>query len=74
MKILSWNTRGLGDASKRLAIKRLLKTLNPDLVLIQETKQDAFYIDIIKTLQSLKNVGWTFVESIGRSSGILTVG
>jgi len=70
MKILTWNTRGLGDRSKRMVIKRSLKRLNPDLVLIQETKKDSIDINIIKELWSSKDIGWAFVEAIGRSGGI----
>ena len=73
MKILAWNTRGLGDKSKRMVIKRSLKRLNPDLVLIQETKKDSIDINIIKELWSSKDIGWSFVEAIGRSGGMLTM-
>ena len=73
MKILAWNTRGLGDKSKRMVIKRSLKRLNPDLVLIQETKKDSIDINIIKELWSSKDIGWAFVEAIGRSGGMLTM-
>lgn len=37
MKIVSWNTRGLSDVSKRLALKRFLKKHNSDLCLIRES-------------------------------------
>lgn len=59
--------------TKRLAIKRLLQKLNPDLVLIQETNRDTFDMDVIKALWSLKDVGWSFVEAFGESGGILTM-
>lgn len=63
MKIVSWNT----------ALKHLLKKINLDLVLIQETKRDLFDIDFIKSLWSSKDVGWVFVEAYGKSGGILTM-
>lgn len=42
MKIISWNSRGLGDTSKRLEIRKLIRKINPDMVLIQETKKKDF--------------------------------
>lgn len=39
MKIVSWNIKGLGDYSKPLAVKHLNMKINPELVLIQETKK-----------------------------------
>lgn len=73
IKILSWNTRELVDQSKHLALKRSLKKLNPNLVLIQETKRDTFDSSIIRALWSSKDIGWTFVEAYGKTGGILTM-
>lgn len=73
MKIVSWNTREFGDASKWLAFKRFLKKHNPDLVQIQESKRDEFDIVFIKSFWSSKDIGWEFVESFGKSGGVLTM-
>lgn len=73
MKIISWNTRGLKAASKRLALKNFLKKHNPELVLIQESKCEEFDITFIKSIWSSKDIGWEFVESFGKSGGILTM-
>ncbi|RVW76917.1 hypothetical protein CK203_051555 [Vitis vinifera] len=40
MKILSWNTRGLGSRKKRRTVRRFLSTQNPDVVMLQETKRE----------------------------------
>ena len=40
MKILSWNTRGLGSRKKRRTMRRFLSTQNPDVVMLQETKRE----------------------------------
>lgn len=58
MKIVSWNTRGLSDVSKRLALKRFVKKHNPNLVLIQESKRDEFDAAFIKSLWRSKEIGW----------------
>lgn len=56
-----------------MAIRRLLKKFNPEVVLIQETKQEDFNLEIFKSLWSLKEVGWFNVEAYGGSGGILTM-
>jgi exonuclease III len=38
MKVISWNCRGLGSKMKEEAMKALIKTENPDIMLVQETK------------------------------------
>ena len=73
MKIISWNTRGIMGQSKQLDIKNLLKKLNPDIVLIQETKRKEIDSCIIKALWSSKGIGWELVEAIGRSRGLLII-
>ena len=74
MKILSWNTRGLRDHSKQMTLKRMLQTLNSDLVLIQETKRDSFDPNIIKLLWSSNEVGWIFIEAYGKLEVYLLCG
>ena len=39
MKIISWNTRGLGSRKKRRVVKDFLRSEKPDVVMIQETKK-----------------------------------
>ncbi|RVW60289.1 hypothetical protein CK203_084077 [Vitis vinifera] len=40
MKIISWNTRGLGSKNKRRVVKDFLRSEKPDVVMIQETKKE----------------------------------
>ena len=40
MKIISWNVRGLGSRNKRRMVKDFLRSENPDIVMIQETKKE----------------------------------
>ena len=42
MKVVSWNYRGLGGSSKVEALKYIVKTEKPDILLIQETKMPKF--------------------------------
>jgi exonuclease III len=38
MKVVSWNCRGLGQAEKKEALRKLIRTEKPQILLIQETK------------------------------------
>ena len=40
MKIINWNTRGLGSRNKRRVVKYFLRSENSDVVMIQETKKE----------------------------------
>jgi len=50
MKVISWNCRGLGSKMKEEAMRSLIMTENPDIMLVQETKLEENYF-----LQSSKN-------------------
>ena len=40
MQYVSWNGRGLGSTIKEEAIRDLVKTMMPEVLLIQETKME----------------------------------
>ena len=63
----------VGDESKKLALRRSLMKLNPDLVLIRKTKRDSSDSAFIKELWSSKDIGWAFVQAISKSRGILSM-
>eukprot|EP00253_Pinus_taeda_P034292 PITA_34292 len=51
MKIVSWNYRGMGSKVKEEAIKSLIRSDSPDILLIQETKlEDKAFLHIGKNL------------------------
>lgn len=53
------------------ALKKLLQNQCPDVVLMQETKREHFDNSFIKLLWSSKEIGWSFVESLGKSGDII---
>jgi hypothetical protein len=61
----------LANPSKKLAIKRLIESLKPSIILLQE-----IMIEGEKTIQELSKFlsGWdfNFIDAIGRSSGNIT--
>ena len=51
MKIVSWNCRGMGSRIKEEAIKSLMRSESPDILLIQETKmEDKAFLHVVKKL------------------------
>jgi len=69
MKCLSFNYRGLASNPKKLALKRLIETKPPDIILLQETLGMADQIS--HTLQNIIP-NWSFValDVVGRFGGL----
>ena len=73
MKIISWNTRGLGSRNKRRVAKDFLRSENPDVVIIQETKKEKCDRRFVGSVWTVKNKEWVAFPACGASSGILIV-
>jgi len=71
MKVLSWNSRGLGHPSKIAALRDLLHNEKPEIMLIQETKQDQQ--EMKKIIDHQKQYLGTISSSRGASGGIVTI-
>ena len=71
MRILSLNVRGLGGSTKQKSLRHLIKSLSPNLVLLQETMTSSY-----PTLFAFSKLcpGWEFcaLNSNGLSGGILS--
>jgi exonuclease III len=72
MIVLSWNCRGLGSKSKEDAMKDLVRSSQPDLLLIQETKMEENSF-LQSSLKFWKKGGGVAVSSRGASGGIDTL-
>ena len=70
MKIINWNTRGLGSRNKRRVVKYFLRSENPDVVMIQETKKkcDRKFVGSVWTVRTKD---WVALPTYGASGGIL---
>ena len=55
MKIISWNTRGLGSRKKQRVVKDFLRLGNPDVVMIQETKKMECDRRFVGSIWTVKN-------------------
>eukprot|EP00253_Pinus_taeda_P021469 PITA_21469 len=71
MKILSWNSRGLGHPSKLVSLKDLIHSENPEIMLIQETKKDQS--EMSKVISQQKRFCGSISEARGASGGIATL-
>eukprot|EP00253_Pinus_taeda_P030010 PITA_30010 len=69
--MLSWNSRGLGHPSKIASLKDLIQSEKPEIVLIQETKQDQSEIN--RVISQQKRYSGCASEARGASGGILTI-
>lgn len=72
MKILSYNIRGLGDHSKKLDLRQMIRFLCPAIICIQETLSSVaqaitYFLDICPAWHS------TGVDAIGHSGGLLSM-
>lgn len=58
---------------KEIGDQKILKKINLDIVLLQESNRDNIDRAFIKSIQSSKDVGWAFVEANGQFGGLLTM-
>ena len=68
MKVLSWNSRGLGHPSKTIALRDSINQETPEIILLQETKQGDMEMKAI--MDKMKHYGGTLSESRGASGGL----
>ncbi|RVX11275.1 LINE-1 retrotransposable element ORF2 protein [Vitis vinifera] len=73
MKIISWNTRGLGSKKKRRVVKNFLSSEKPDVVMIQETKKEECDRRLVGSVWSVRNKDWAALPASGASGGILII-
>ena len=73
MKIISWNTKGLGSRKKRRVVKDFLRLENPDVVMIQETKSVVCDRRFVGSVWTIRNKEWAAFPACGASSGNLII-
>ena len=71
MKTVSWNCIGLGETNKVEAIKDIIKSERPDILLIQETKMSDVEVLALSHL-FWKNSQGNTISFRGASRGIAT--
>jgi mannosylglycoprotein endo-beta-mannosidase len=73
MKLISYNTRGLGGKAKKADIRKLISDKNPDLISIQESKLEIVDRRLCESLWGLGDFDFAYKESDGRSGGLITI-
>ena len=72
MNVISWNCRGLGSKTKEEAMRNLIKTENPDIMLVQETKLEES--DFLQSSKKFwKKGGTKAISARGASRGLGTL-
>jgi exonuclease III len=72
MKVISWNCRGMGSKVKEEAIRSLIRTETPDILLVQETKlEDIAFLQASKKLWMKSEA--RAIPARGASGGIDTL-
>ncbi|XP_058780621.1 uncharacterized protein LOC131654295 [Vicia villosa] len=73
MIVESLNIRGGGSLVKRKSISNLISIGRADIFFIQESKLKEVDLKIVDSLWKNEKVGWSFVQSEGRSGGLITM-
>ncbi|KAJ9708595.1 hypothetical protein PVL29_000566 [Vitis rotundifolia] len=73
MKIISWNTKGLGSRKKRRVVKDFLRFEKSDVVMIQETKKAECDRRFVGSVWTARNKEWVALPACGASGGILVI-
>lgn len=71
MIVLSWNVKGLGGVEKRRLVKEAIKSCNPNVVVIQETKKEELSGRLVRWILGPDLVEWCVVPMVGIVGGIL---
>ena len=70
MKIISWNTRGLGSRKKRRVVKDVLCHENPTIILLQETIRESCDRRFVCNVWRIRNKEWAVLLASGASGGV----
>jgi exonuclease III len=72
MKIIFWNIRGLGGASRRGQFKHLMSQHHLEVVCLQETIKRDYTNQLLVDLVNGQDFSWIWTEAEGHSRGTLT--
>ncbi|KAJ9557832.1 hypothetical protein OSB04_012446 [Centaurea solstitialis] len=73
LNFLSWNINGMGKESKRKWVKDVVRTHNINFLYLQETKSVITSEWQVMSVWGKSNMEFAALDSIGNSSGILTI-
>ncbi|XVE93781.1 hypothetical protein REPUB_Repub01dG0224400 [Reevesia pubescens] len=73
MRILSRNCRGLSSDLKKGLVKRKLREVKVDMLLLQESKMDSFEFRDIARCWGSDNFDWVYSLAIVNSGGLISI-
>ncbi|GMI85922.1 hypothetical protein HRI_002261500 [Hibiscus trionum] len=73
LSIISWNIRGLGKKEKCCAVRKLITSRKPKILLIQETKLAAFTLATFRSMGVRQNLGRVFSPAEGSAGGLISI-
>ncbi|KAK9154956.1 hypothetical protein Sjap_002436 [Stephania japonica] len=73
MRIVSWNVRGINAVTKRREVKEEVRLMNPDILVIQETKKMVIDRWDITSIWRGRFKEWVFLPAEGTKGGIVIV-
>jgi exonuclease III len=71
--ILCHNIRGINSEGKWSSIRNKIAESRCDILCLQETKRDFFYLDYIRKFSPRAFDSYSYISSIGNSGGTLVV-
>ena len=72
MKIISCNIKGLGSRKKIRTVKEFLKTVKPEIVMLQETKETCNR-RFVGSVWNGRDVEWAVLLAFGPSGSIMII-
>ena len=69
MKVISWNTRGLGSKKKRNLVKEFLEVQDPEVVMLQETKRESWNRRFLGSIWRGRDRDWADLGGGGGGGG-----
>lgn len=73
MKVLSWNIRGLGGASRRLVVRVPLRSQKVQIAMLQKSKLKGVSDMLVKEIWGRRYVKWVAADAVGAAGGLLLV-
>ncbi|KAJ9184826.1 hypothetical protein P3X46_004514 [Hevea brasiliensis] len=73
LSVISWNSRGLGGASKKCHLKNLITCNKVDVISILETKCASISFPLIRKVWCMGDFDWLSIDAVGTSGGMLVI-
>ena len=73
MRIISWNDRGLGSKKKRSLVKRFLRSQEPNIEMLQETKTENWDKRFLVSVWRRRDREWANLSACRAPTGVVII-